>query len=675
MNSSTWPCAVVASLILSATAWAQGPAPPVDPCASFTTSVPAGAKLQGLDADRRQKLYHLSEGIELVPLSWVKALKSIKTNRPFLEYPERFGLIPDKTDPDGLPIGITASPSRGAEFLGKMVGVNCAACHVGALTFRGQCVPLLGAPALYDLNAFYNELFSSLGVTLKDEDSRRQFLADLAKQGDVQGAILTQQLGLAAAGATQLGGADLKAAARLFQGRLLKVVQTVVAEAEAQFGGGPPNEEQLAKLQQAVSTEVGRLFEKDPLGLVALVLTPAGGDDPVEAAITATRDPILAGVLKDLAVQLSLLRARLPFLARLEALHDAQRPLPGPGRIDAFDGIRDLVFPVTDAIAADSPVSYPALWMLNQTFWMHWDGNTNSVIERNIGQALGQGAPFEPVGQGDFHSKVQPMNVHDLEWTVRDITPPDWPASVFGPIDQTKVGRGRAIYQIRCEKCHEVVPRGGRDIFDALQAAQQWARNPQGAPPKPPQTIHEKLIPIDQVKTDPARAMNFATNVTRRQPLYTGGTDFSVALGGAAQCYSDRSYDDARIPLSDRWIFDWPRPMVRWQTTRCYVARPLVSIWATAPYLHNGSVPTLHDLLLPARDRPKLFTVGQREFDPVKVGHVTDPKAIPPAQIPYLFEINATASGNLNVGHEGHDYGTDLEKDQRSDLLEYLKTL
>ena len=122
------------------------------------------------------------------------------------------------------------------------------------------------------------------------------------------------------------------------------------------------------------------------------MLSPEAPDDPVKAALKSGSDPILAGVLQALDVQLSLLRARLQFLARLKALHDAQRPLPGPGRIDAFDGIRDLVFPIPDAIAADSPVSYPAPWMVNQTYWLHWDGNTNSVIERNIGQALGRGA-------------------------------------------------------------------------------------------------------------------------------------------------------------------------------------------------------------------------------------------------------------------------------------------
>ena len=65
----------------------------------------------------------------------------------------------------------------------------------------------------------------------------------------------------------------------------------------------------------------------------------------------------------------------------------------------------------------------------------------------------------------------------------------------------------------------------------------------------------------------------------------------------------------------------------------------------------------------PARVRPR------------KLGYVIDPKAIPPQQIPLLFEINTTASGNLNIGHEGPEYGTDLKDDQRYDLLEYLKTL
>lgn len=631
---------------------------------------------QGLDPGQVKDLFHRPEGIELVPLSWIKAMRSIRTNDAFLKFPERFGLIPDPTDPDGLPVGITASPSRGVEFLGKMVGVNCSACHVGALTFRGKPLPpILGAPGLFDLNGFYNELFASLGVMLKDPPSRQEFLEELARQKDVDGAIQAQQLLTALAAAGQLGGGELKVTAELFEARVLTAVVKVVEEAEAKLGGKPPDEAAIQKLESAVSDQIGQIFERDALGLVALAMMTETPGGPVKAARRSKPDPILDRVLGGLEVELSLLRERLRFIGALSKLHDAQRPLPGPGRIDAFDGIRDLVFPESDAIAANSPVSYPALWMINQTYWFHWDGNTNSVIERNIGQALGQGAPFQPVGRGHYHSKVQPRDVHELEWLVRKVTPPDWPAAAFGPVDQAKAGRGKAIYADRCLRCHAVVERGGHDILDVLSKAQDWARHPEGDPPAIPKDLHEKLIPIESVKTDPARAMNFATSVGRRPPLYTGGTDFAVALAGAAWGYTHQAYCDNDIPRAEQLKYDWPHAMVRWQTTRSYAARPLVSIWATAPYLHNGSVPTVFDLLHPARERPRTFVVGQREYDPSRLGFVTDPKKIPPEQIPLLFEINATAGGNLNIGHEGPEYGTDLTDDQRYDLIEYLKTL
>ena len=103
-----------------------------------------------------------------------------------------------------------------------------------------------------------------------------------------------------------------------------------------------------------------------------------------------------------------------------------------------------------------------------------------------------------------------------------------------------------------------------------------------------------------------------------------------------------------------------------------YKARPLTGIWATAPYLHNGSVPTLYDLLLPPNQRPKTFFTGTREFDPVKIGYVTTPSA----DNDFLFETRA-ASGESILGNSnsGHEFGTTLNEDQRKMLIEYLKTL
>jgi hypothetical protein len=94
-----------------------------------------------------------------------------------------------------------------------------------------------------------------------------------------------------------------------------------------------------------------------------------------------------------------------------------------------------------------------------------------------------------------------------------------------------------------------------------------------------------------------------------------------------------------------------------------YKARPLNGIWATAPYLHNGSVPNLVELLKPAAERAPTFHVGSREYDPVNVGFKDDP-AQP------LFDTSVPGNSN-----KGHSFAAPLSNEERRDLLEYLKSL
>jgi hypothetical protein len=98
---------------------------------------------------------------------------------------------------------------------------------------------------------------------------------------------------------------------------------------------------------------------------------------------------------------------------------------------------------------------------------------------------------------------------------------------------------------------------------------------------------------------------------------------------------------------------------------RSYKARPLNGIWATAPYLHNGSVPNLWQLLQPADKRVKEFYVGSREIDPVNVG-------LDAAPYPGGYKFDTTLPSNSNAGHT---YGTTLTDDQKWALIEYMKTL
>jgi mono/diheme cytochrome c family protein len=99
-----------------------------------------------------------------------------------------------------------------------------------------------------------------------------------------------------------------------------------------------------------------------------------------------------------------------------------------------------------------------------------------------------------------------------------------------------------------------------------------------------------------------------------------------------------------------------------------YVARPLVGVWLLGPYLHNGSVPTLSDLLSPPGQRPGIFYRGYDVVDPEKVGFVsTGPQAAARG-----FRFDTALRGN---GNGGHQYGADLSEADKRALLEYLKTL
>jgi hypothetical protein len=105
-----------------------------------------------------------------------------------------------------------------------------------------------------------------------------------------------------------------------------------------------------------------------------------------------------------------------------------------------------------------------------------------------------------------------------------------------------------------------------------------------------------------------------------------------------------------------------------------YKAGPRDGAWATPPFLHNGSVPSLYELLLPAAQRSKTFFLG-RDFDPVKLGVDTSGDS-------GKFLYDTTLLGNSNAGHSFQDgprgngvIGRLLTDDQRWELIEYLKSI
>lgn len=175
------------------------------------------------------------------------------------------------------------------------------------------------------------------------------------------------------------------------------------------------------------------------------------------------------------------------------------------------------------------------------------------------------------------------------------------------PIDRAKAAAGRKVFNQTCAGCH-----GTYGLFDEHHPNQ--------------------IVPIGVVGTDPNR----------------------IRIWDAASiAYMKRDPILKQLDL---------KPGVG------FVPPSLRGVWATAPYLHNGSVPTIYDVLSNPDKRPKHFWRGGYPFDPVHVGLSTIDRPADPSQ----FLYDTTISGN---GNQGHPFGEPLTETERMQVIEYLKTI
>jgi len=158
--------------------------------------------------------------------------------------------------------------------------------------------------------------------------------------------------------------------------------------------------------------------------------------------------------------------------------------------------------------------------------------------------------------------------------------------------------------------------------------------------------------------------------------LGISGDIYADALGQLVEKAANRWYDSQTPPVPDdrRQQMNGYRKNAL-QKKLVYKARPLNGVWASPPYLHNGSVPNIEALLSPVAERPTTFWLGHREYDPKRLGYQTD-------ELSGGSLFDTTQPGNLNTGHEFDDgptrpgrIGRKLSPDERNALIEYLKTL
>ncbi len=379
----------------------------------------------------------------------------------------------------------------------------------------------------------------------------------------------------------------------------------------------------------------------------------------------------------------------------------------GRGRTDAVGRIANVVFgrdlkTPENYQQANAPVSYPFIWDIWRFDWVQYTGFTNQAMARNVGEALGVLAPIALVDddgkllpEGEFgKTTVNVHGMHCIETVLRDLEPPRWPEDVLGKIDIARASRGKELFADQCEFCHGphrskpyqwVVATGpGSNPAKQVQANWQWdmegdITDIDGTDYRVDWREYVWALPwlsTEVIGTDPTAADNYmdrrydATKLLPGAEPVGAGDGLQVLLNKLVPVlYEDNNIDRVQVP-----DYDGLNVPFRIVNQRAYKSRPLHGVWATPPYLHNGSVPTIHDLLSPMRERPKTFYVGHREYDPGKLGYVTD-------QRPGSFLHDTRVTGNSNSGHLFTDVdapgriGRRLTEGERSDLIEYIKVL
>jgi hypothetical protein len=593
---------------------------------------------QGWDDEQRAWWYTTSQGSRLLPLSWMLALEHAASSEKqidrFLSEKnlQRFGYLgaPVSTaNPFGLPLGFAVDEASGADAnimcdtfpktcLGNVmqqpwVGMTCAACHTNDIEYGGKRIRVDGAPTLADFQTFSEELLAALQATL----------ADTAKFDRFAHAVLQ-------------GGFSTPAAEGLKD-----QLREQVAWQE--------------KLQNANATTLRY----------------------------------------------------------------------GHGRLDAQGYILNKVAAIAQApqqiqtVQADGAASYPHLWNTAQQDRLQWNGlasNTASItvpidgdkvalgpLGRNTGQVIGVFAHIavKPQVQA-YKSSLRIRSLIQLEKQLTKLKSPRWPENLLIPIDLAMAARGEQHFRNqRCYTCHttlawddlntqhiekmDSIRNQNTDIFLACNVFLHRAKAGKFlGQPYPVEQGGLQLIQEEEFTRNMLGNAVLGAITGQVSPQEDAAKNVFRSAERSVQLSADVDYlpgvSDKEKQQQAKLCLDQGNELLK------YKARPLNGIWATAPYLHNGSIPTLYDLFLPETvanlrgyskesgpTRPETFGVGSRQFDPKKVGFVTDLD-----KNPTTFTVRKAGPGSEPIPgnyNSGHNFGTHLTEQERYELVEYLKSL
>lgn len=657
---------------------------------------------QGWSANDSLWYYNTTQGSALLPYDFFIALEQSDSTEAFRANSliDKYRYLPQKPtffNPDGLPLGFVKESYKGNDY----VGLTCAACHTGQVNYKGTALRIDGGSSMADMVGFLVDLEKSLATTVENGEKNHRFVTRVLELNNSYSNAEDVQT-------------DLKRWARKIR------LYNTINHSSVEYGYA-----RLDAFGRIYNRVLEHVISRNQLRDVLLGISKQGDNDTsllTESQVDKVLDGISETIIGD-----------LQFARIIDRLMSNKDGYPGLKLAD-MQRIKARIFNEPNA-----PVSYPFLWDIVQSDYVQWNGLAGNSgvgpLGRNTGEVIGvfgildwtahkRGWSLSSLLTGqrgksyqiDFTSSIDLVNLSRLESHLKSLTSPVWPTldtgtdnpeqkkanAIFSKlpewqIDGTKIRRGRQLYADYCESCHEVIDRT------------DWNR-----------IVVAGMANIDLMGTDRAMAEN-SVNYTgysgNFKNTYQGEGVGSLVIKDRApvvQILTAATMGEvATEPDPDKW---WPRRALDWlymlgksffdneikasvksgdywaDTTAApynsllaYKARPLNGIWATAPYLHNGSVPSIYDLLLPLKRegdpddgeyRLSEFKVGSREFDPVRIGLRTDGYD--------GFNFRATKRGDFNTGHE---YGTvhapavkgtkrkPLTEAERWELVEYIKTL
>ncbi len=679
---------------------------------------------QGWSASDSLWFYNTTQGSGLMPYDFFLALEQADTEQPFRSNNliDKYRYLPQKPtffNPDGLPVGFVKETYQGHDY----IGYSCAACHTAQVNYKSHAMRIDGGPAMADMVGFLTNLQKSLQAAQQDPQKHQRFVSKvLALNNDYS---TSQQV-----------EADLKKWSDTI------ALYNNINHSRVNYGYG-----RLDAFGRIYNRVLEHVINRDQVRLVLNITNDATGKSLLnDAQIDKVLDGISETIIGD--AQFALIIARLT---------STDAGYPGLGVKD-MQRIKQQIFnepnaPVSYPFLWDITHSDYVQWngLAGNAGVGPLGRNTGEVIgvfgildwkAKDPGFSLsawltGQTKKSKVI---DFKSSIDLTNLSRLESHLKSLTSPVWPTlstchrdpfqgcdkdqqenpeqkhaqEVFAQYDEWKVDpvkakAGRAVFAEYCQGCHEVIDRTD---WDRIVVAKMSAQVHIGTDPA---MVHNSVtytgysgnffntyLPTDVgpassnvVVQNRAPVVQVLTAATKGV-VATPDADKNVIRRGLDWLYVvTKSFFDNEIKASLKAGDYIPDTTANpYSSLVAYKARSLNGIWATAPYLHNGSVPTLYDLLLPAKQagdpeegeyRPANFVLGSREFDPVKVGLRS--QGYDGAQFDTGFNYKCKIPqqdgrcwGNLNSGHE---YGTIHDKrgvepmsaEERMALVEYIKTL